>query len=559
MKIQFASSKKAFKASKLHDLITSGKKQEADDYVATYFVKSMNPTCFFFWTGSDLVQLDSKGLGHYLDRSLKIEIEDKVNHTRVSFNAFDSVARCYLDERLITGLINDPSKKRVIKRKNGIYLNTNQGFKFLGTDWCLTDFEDDILQGVTEIWKHIKQVLCNDDEQQYIFFKKWICATLKGQKMESSIYLQSVQGTGKSMILQFLRDVIGKPSLKPKSAEVFFSKHNEELEGKSFVVLEELQDADKSRKDLYTKMKELITGKDMMIDPKFKKPYTTANRMNFIYASNEFGLKLNDTERRLLMLYCSDRYRGNKKYFDRLGGLCENKTVQHAFYVYALENYDETFDHRYPPSSNLKSLIMGERLSTVHKFIKSKVMKNHEYLTPNVKVCEVYEDYEEFCRLKRVKSISIQKFGHSMSQDFKIKSTSKSIRNVKQRVYNINRDDLFDIFEAKKWIHEDEGIFRDNQKIENKDFGFLEDSEEQTAQLKKENLDLHKQIEQLKAQLEQLTKSTKPEEKVEEVKTETTTPKIKNSKTKKTKTRKAKGSLEEEFNDPEMVEEEFSL
>lgn len=545
MVCKFATSTKAFSPSDLQALISSRDIKKTKKYLNLYFIKCLSPACFFYWDGENIKELDTKQLSHFLHKRLKIDIDDKVARTRTIFTAYDHVFTASEKENIIVGLINDPSKEQIVEEKAGYMLNMSKGFRFLGTNKIYDDFSKNTKKGVATIWEHIHEILCSGDEKTFNFVKQWICWVLSGEKLESSIYLQSKQGVGKSIILEFISKVIGESSLILDSPQPFFSTHNAELQGKSFIALEELEDATVTKKNLYNKMKQLITGKTMQIHEKFKTPYTTTNRMNFIYATNNFGLSIDDTERRLMMIYASDKMKGNVSYFNMLGKYCENDDVQHAFYCYCLEEKDNSFNHRHPPCSELKELIVGERLSTTHKFLKNYVLKNHKFTSESVKVSEIYEEYEEFCSDKKISSISIQKFGHSMNKDFKIISESKRISGNKCRVYNINREELFDIFEANSWIHEDEGIFRENKKPVNEDFGFLDDAEEKIEQLLSENDKLKKQIEELTAKLAQT--EAKPEAKTETKPVET------EAKTKNTKSKTKKPDIIINFSDGEDV------
>jgi hypothetical protein len=64
------------------------------------------------------------------------------------------------------------------------------------------------------------------------------------------------------------------------------------------------------------RMKDLITGTTMDINPKFIPVYTVANRMRiFIHSNNEWVVPASRDERRYLVIYVSSAQQQNHEYF----------------------------------------------------------------------------------------------------------------------------------------------------------------------------------------------------------------------------------------------------
>ena len=87
------------------------------------------------------------------------------------------------------------------------------GMPLLTREKCgaLEDLPDEAKEGAWFIADHIKNVWTSNNDDQYDFVIRWLAHIIVGgKKLETALYLKSIQGTGKSMIITFLmRKLLG--------------------------------------------------------------------------------------------------------------------------------------------------------------------------------------------------------------------------------------------------------------------------------------------------------------------------------------------------------------
>jgi len=72
----------------------------------------------------------------------------------------------------------------------------------------LESYPNKIIARVQKIWNHIKEAWCSGKQDQFEYIQKWISHVVSGRKMRTCLYLTSVQGIGKSIIIKFLAEQV---------------------------------------------------------------------------------------------------------------------------------------------------------------------------------------------------------------------------------------------------------------------------------------------------------------------------------------------------------------
>ncbi len=122
-----------------------------------------------------------------------------------------------------------------------------------------------------------------------------------GEKVDTSIAIRGGYGDGKSVVFVLLRAIMGDMLLRVSNHRMILGDFNEALIGKLVTVLGEAAFA--GDKAAFDKMKELITGKDVLINPKFKAPITVDNYSRLIVISNhDHFLHIKPGDRRYTVL-----------------------------------------------------------------------------------------------------------------------------------------------------------------------------------------------------------------------------------------------------------------
>lgn len=100
-------------------------------------------------------------------------------------------------------------------------------------------------------------------------------------------FIHDMQGMGKSAIPEFIAEMLGMGDNAPAAAlgpDDLFGNFNGALKGKIFVVVNE---PSSDRADHSARLKNLITGKEIVINNKYGAQYTIQNFVNYVFTSNK--------------------------------------------------------------------------------------------------------------------------------------------------------------------------------------------------------------------------------------------------------------------------------
>ena len=192
-----------------------------------------------------------------------------------------------------------------------------------------------------------------------------------GQKVGTSIAIRGGYGDGKSIVFEALMSrILGDMLLRVTNHRMILGDFNESMTGKLAIVLEEAAFA--GDKAAFDKMKELITGEKVLINPKFKAPITVDNYSRLIVISNhDHFLHIKQGDRRYTVLESCPAWKGTNK-FEQLVDQWANGGA--ARFVYdALNHSFRRFDDRQRLSSIAPS---GPRRAFVRWPIRAPLSKN---------------------------------------------------------------------------------------------------------------------------------------------------------------------------------------
>ncbi len=100
-------------------------------------------------------------------------------------------------------------------------------------------------------------------------------------------FIHDMEGMGKSAIPEFIAEMLGMGENAPAATlgpDDLFSSFNGVMKGKIFVVVNE---PSSDRDDHSAKLKNLITGKEILINNKYGAQYTVKNYVNYVFTSNK--------------------------------------------------------------------------------------------------------------------------------------------------------------------------------------------------------------------------------------------------------------------------------
>jgi hypothetical protein len=102
-------------------------------------------------------------------------------------------------------------------------------------------YKSDIKKKVNVMLDFMKEAMCSKDQLQFDYLDKWLANMVRGNKIDSVLYLRGPEGLGKSTMSNFIRDwVIGNQSVTKGIGSHLLTDNNSMLRGKLLVIFEEL-------------------------------------------------------------------------------------------------------------------------------------------------------------------------------------------------------------------------------------------------------------------------------------------------------------------------------
>jgi gas vesicle protein len=502
--LYFGKTHEVFDISILKRLLREDKIIESKIYILTYFAKSSNGKQIFFYEPED---------EKYFNISTVESLSGPIYKCLDKLEA-DTIKKWFNKDIDLTYKINaDPRAPMFYKDKitKQNYINLSNGF--LHKHYKPFDsYSIKVKNGVHYILKHIKNTWNSGNEEAYTYCINWLSLALTGHKMPTALFLQSGEGTGKSIIVLFLiNKVIGEALGLSTSRCSQLLRFNSQILGKILLCLEELPSSSKTEwHSVSDYLKDLITGNKVDIERKFQDAVQVINLISLIIiTNNESTIKFGKDIRRYMMCDISHDYVGNTKHFNDLSRYCEDDLVGEAFYMYLIENANNVKNSFKPEQIPLTSnkLAMKEMNSTKFiKFVKDVYLKR-----------KVGIQKQKLSNLKNLyiqhtgTDITTQQFRKIMESDIPIIKLTYDTKNG-HKIEDTTYDVLLNFFKQKGFWNpkydEFEVLNKDN--IDTQDNDTYEDLKEKIKKLKEEHSRLKEEREKLEKELEELQKNYKP-------------------------------------------------
>jgi len=265
----------------------------------------------------------------------------------------------------------------------------------------LSSYSKQTQEGVKKIWEHILTAWASNKNDQYDYLRKWFAHFISGKRMTSALYLRAVEGIGKSIVIDFLRNYVLGPSVvyQTSDSEILSSQFNAPLLGIMLFVLKEAPCSTLGEwKKLDSKLKNYITEAIISIRLMRVDAFKTNNTVSFIINTNSYAIAMNHQTRRYFSSDCSSVYKGNRKYFIELGKIMSNEEVGEAFYFNCLDiakefpDFHEQFEI---PITDEYVKNVNDNISTIYLFIKERYVLKAKGIDCQYK--HFYDDYVRFC------------------------------------------------------------------------------------------------------------------------------------------------------------------
>lgn len=258
---------------------------------------------------------------------------------------------------------------------------------------------EEILELIKPPIRHIHEVVANDRQEDTDFNLDWLARILQQPQTPTrvAISLYGRQGVGKGIIFEwFRRHVLGLQcsyqTSKPERDLIGTFANG--IVGKVLVQVDEV----KSLHDYSDRLKDLITNQTVNYEKKGKDSIVLPNMANFIFTSNNANaLTVSPDDRRFVLFSCSDRYKGNRQYFEDLGAHLMRPEVIRAFYDFLmardLSKYPDSFEHHRPITAYYEEVQLNN-IPVISRFISALV--NSNYQDPQIAARDMYKNYVQF-------------------------------------------------------------------------------------------------------------------------------------------------------------------
>ena len=248
------------------------------------------------------------------------------------------------------------------------------------------------------IYKHIKTILCNNNDDIFNYFTNVLSRLLKDPSnlTRTAEIFKSVQGTGKDIFFDWLgKDILGhKYYIKTDKPEKIFGRFNTSLEYKILLVINET-----NGKDTYSlneNIKAIITDTSYQIERKGDDPYELTNCTHLCFlTNNENSIKIEPNERRMAAFECYNKLANNKIYFDNLVDEIKTKKYNMCLYKWlmSIDSDEYNFSHNRPKTDFYNSM-QEMNIPPLALFLKLLVIKKVDKYNASI-LFKLFNNYLE--------------------------------------------------------------------------------------------------------------------------------------------------------------------
>lgn len=243
--------------------------------------------------------------------------------------------------------------------------------------------------------------LCGKEEngsEVYEWLLNWMAWPLQnpGAKMGSAVIMHGPQGTGKTTIFKVLCQIYGQYSMVVDQDAIEDKFNSDWGENRLFILAEEIV----SRMEMWhvkNKLKNLVTGDTIRINPKGLVAYSQKNHLNIVYLSNENQpLPLENDDRRHLVVYTPPAL--SESFYDELNAELENGGVE-AFYDFMLRRDLSGFHpKKRPPMTQAKRNLISLSAASELRFCQEWILGDTDLPVVPCLAGDFYAAYLRWCR-----------------------------------------------------------------------------------------------------------------------------------------------------------------
>lgn len=240
--------------------------------------------------------------------------------------------------------------------------------------------------------------LCDGNEDLETWILRWLAYPLRnpGAKMETSIIMHGDEGSGKNFFFEkVVKAIYGEYGYVIGNAQLE-SNFNDWASMKLFMVADEVVTR-AELKQMKGKLKYLVSGDTVIVNPKGLPEHSEANQMNFVFLSNELQpLALDKTDRRYLVVWTPPAL--SREFYVGVADEIKAGGIE-AFYHYLMYELDmgDFNEHTKPLYNEAKDNLIEKSLAPAERFYRewSRGLLPLPFVTCGVK--QLYEAFQVWC------------------------------------------------------------------------------------------------------------------------------------------------------------------
>jgi len=317
--------------------------------------------------------------------------------------------------------------------------NTFTGYKVMNDK---NKFDGNLKVEDSLIYKHLKTILCNNDDKTFEYMTNVLSRILKqpyNLTMTAEIF-KSVQGVGKDLFFNwFGLDILGDKYYEcTQKTDGIFGRFNKTLQYNILMVINET-----SGKDTYTineNIKAHITNAKNNVEFKGVDAFKVTNNSHVVFlTNNDNSIKIEADDRRFAAIECHNDLANNEEYILPLVNEIKSKKYNMCIYEWLFSIDSENYNFcKNRPQTNLYNEMQSMNIPPLALFLKQIVIKKVD----KCQSTSLFKKFNEYLEKYNINGkYSIQAFGRDINKYDGIEKTKSN---------NVNY--IFDINKLKEYL-----------------------------------------------------------------------------------------------------------
>jgi putative DNA primase/helicase len=258
--------------------------------------------------------------------------------------------------------------------------------------------------GKCELLLSVLEHLCSGEKNSrdlYQYVLRWLAFPIQhtGAKMKTALVFHGPQRVGKNLFFESIMEIYGKYGRIVDQAAVE-DKFNDWLSGKLFLIADEVV----ARNELYhlkNKLKGIVTGGWIRINPKNVAAHDERNHVNLVFLSNEYEpLVLEKDDGRYTVVWTPEKL--DKDFYAEVKAEIDAGGIA-ALHQYLLDvDLGDFNEHTAPHMTTAKQDLIDIGLDSVERFTREWSAREIEFADGPLPFCaasssDLYSAYKRWC------------------------------------------------------------------------------------------------------------------------------------------------------------------